>query len=79
MGLFQNAEGWLFKVAAKKVIVKAVAIIATWLTSGIVAQYAAQAGVTADPLKLQEYMTATALAGLKALEDYVNLKYGTNL
>lgn len=78
IGIIQNAEGWLFKVAAKKIIVKVVSIVVTWLTCGIVAHYATQFGITADPVKLQAELTGLALTGLKGAEDWINLRYGTN-
>jgi hypothetical protein len=79
MGLITDAEGWLFQVAAKKVIIKVITIVVAWLLSGVVAGYLTQAGITVDPVKFQAYLTGAAMAGLKILEDYVNLRYHTNL
>ena len=78
MDIIQGAEGWLFKVAAKKVIIKAVSVLVTWLTCGIVAHHATQFGITVDPIKLQAELSGIALTGLKAAEDWINLHYDKN-
>ena len=78
MGIIADAEGWLFKVAAKKVIVKAVSMLTAWIVSGFIAGALAQAGVTVDPIRFQAYMTGLAMIAVKGAEDYLNLRYGTN-
>ena len=79
MGIEQDAEQWLVKVACKKAIIKGVTVVVAWVGSGAVAGLLAHAGVTVDQVKLQEYLTGAALVALKAGEDYINLKYGTNI
>lgn len=79
MGMIQSAEKWLFSVAARKVVIKGVTIVLAWLASGAVQTVLTSNGVSYDPVKLQAALTGTALAGLKALEDYINLKYEWNV
>ena len=79
MDMIQNVESWLFKVAAKKVIIKVATMVVAWLASGVIQGYLTQAGVHYDQNQLQAALTGLMLAGLKAIEDWVNLKYGTNI
>lgn len=79
MGLIEDGEQWLFKVAAKKAVIKTVSFVVAWIASGIVQGYLTKFGVTYDPVTLQAALTGAALTGLKMLEDYINLKYGTNI
>ncbi len=79
MSLIDDGKQWLAKVALKKMAIKGVAFFVAWLASGSVAAALNAHGVQYDPVKLQAALTGTALTGLKALEDWANLKYGLNI
>ena len=79
MEAFDNAKKWLLGVAVKKVAIKAGVMAVTWIGSGFAATALTNAGVQYDPIKLQASISGGILAGFKAFEDWVNLKYGLNI
>lgn len=75
MDIIAQAEGWLFQVAAKKVIAAAVKLVVSLVLAVKVQPFLSQAGVTVDPAKMQEGLTVLAYGALEALHDYLKLKY----
>ena len=63
-------QKWLWKIAAKKVVVRLVQFLVSW----IAASKLQSAGVTVDAVKL----TAAVLAGSEVLRTYLKVKFGLN-
>lgn len=74
MGIYDDAEGWLFNVALRKAVTIGVKGILAFLTGAVGQHYLTQLGVSYDPTKLQEGLTVISLGGFEALHDYLKLK-----
>ena len=72
--MFDGVKDYLFSVAARKALAKIIECALTWLASGVVQGWLAQAGVHYDPVQLQAALTGAGMTGIALGKDYLRLK-----
>lgn len=75
MGVVEKVEGWLFQVAARKVITAGVKALIAFIAAAKIQGTLTSMGVTYDPVTLEAGLTAMAYGALEAAHDWAKLKF----
>lgn len=76
MGIVDTVKEWVFSIALKKGVQKAVQTLVALLTAKVSVDTLASMGVTVDSDKLLVGGTALAMGGLEVLRNFLKVKFG---
>ena len=77
MGIVDNVQGWIFRVALKKGVARAVMVVVAFLTSAKVSALLQAWGVTLDPAALELSLTAALMGALEMARNFIKFKTKT--
>lgn len=76
MSLLDPVKEWLFKVALRKGIARAVTFLVAFVTSAKVAPLLMQWGIMVDPVVLEASLTAFFIGAFEMLRNWLKVKFG---
>lgn len=74
--IVEKIENWLFSIALKKGILRAVQFVLMFVTSVKVQPLLVQFGITLDPVVLEGALTSALMAGSEILRNFLKVKMG---